>query len=116
MRKVIVNESSRSVGGGKRVFPGDGALRPLGLVDHEVTSPGTIIATYAPAQAGRPDIRRNGEDCSELIDIAISCAKAVGASNGAACPAPSISTSVAVGIAEASERTRRTMPCVLRAP
>jgi len=37
------------VGGGKRVFPEDGALRPLRLVDHEVTETGTIIATYAPA-------------------------------------------------------------------
>jgi dihydrofolate reductase len=37
------------VGGGKRIFPDDGALRPLRLVDHQVTSKGTIIATYAPA-------------------------------------------------------------------
>ncbi len=37
------------VGGGKRIFPEDGALRPLRLVDHEVTSTGTIIAAYAPA-------------------------------------------------------------------
>jgi dihydrofolate reductase len=39
------------VGGGKRIFPDDGALRPLRLVDHEVTATGTIIATYAPAVA-----------------------------------------------------------------
>jgi dihydrofolate reductase len=37
------------VGGGKRLFPDDGALRPLRLVAHEVTGTGTIIATYAPA-------------------------------------------------------------------
>jgi dihydrofolate reductase len=37
------------VGGGKRVFPDDGALRPLRLVDHQVTGAGSIIATYAPA-------------------------------------------------------------------
>ncbi len=37
------------VGGGKRIFPDDGALRPLRLVDHEVTGAGAIIATYAPA-------------------------------------------------------------------
>jgi dihydrofolate reductase len=37
------------VGGGKRVFPDDGALRPLRLVDHEATSTGALIATYAPA-------------------------------------------------------------------
>lgn len=38
------------VGGGKRIFPNDGALRPLRLVDHETTSTGSIIATYAPAR------------------------------------------------------------------
>jgi dihydrofolate reductase len=37
------------VGSGKRIFPDDGALRPLRLLDHEATSTGTIIATYAPA-------------------------------------------------------------------
>ena len=37
------------VGGGKRIFPDDGALRPLRLVDHEVTDNGVIVATYAPA-------------------------------------------------------------------
>jgi dihydrofolate reductase len=37
------------LGGGKRFFPDDGALRSLRLVDHEVTSTGAIIATYAPA-------------------------------------------------------------------
>jgi dihydrofolate reductase len=37
------------VGGGKRIFPDDGALRPLKLLDHEATSTGAIIATYAPA-------------------------------------------------------------------
>jgi dihydrofolate reductase len=37
------------VGGGKRVFPDDGALRPLRLVAHSMTETGTIIATYAPA-------------------------------------------------------------------
>jgi dihydrofolate reductase len=36
-------------GGGKRIFPEDGALRPLRLVDHEATDTGTIIATYTPA-------------------------------------------------------------------
>ena len=37
------------VGGGKRIFRDDGALRPLRLVDGEVTSTGAILATYAPA-------------------------------------------------------------------
>jgi len=37
------------VGGGKRIFPDDGALRPLRLVDHKVTGAGSIIATYTPA-------------------------------------------------------------------
>jgi len=36
------------LGSGKRIFPDDGALRPLRLVDHEVSA-GSIIATYAPA-------------------------------------------------------------------
>jgi dihydrofolate reductase len=37
------------VGGGKRLFPDDGDLRSLRLVDQEVTTRGTIIATYRPA-------------------------------------------------------------------
>jgi dihydrofolate reductase len=37
------------VGGGKRLFRDDGALRPLQLVDSLVTSTGAIIATYAAA-------------------------------------------------------------------
>jgi dihydrofolate reductase len=37
------------VGGGKRLFPDDGELRSLRLVDQEVTTTGTIIATYRPA-------------------------------------------------------------------
>ena len=36
------------VGGGKRIFPDDGALRRLRFIDHQVTSTGTIIASYAP--------------------------------------------------------------------
>jgi dihydrofolate reductase len=35
------------LGGGKRVFGEDGALRPLSLVNHEVTTTGAILATYA---------------------------------------------------------------------
>jgi dihydrofolate reductase len=37
------------VGGGKRMFRDDGALRPLRLVDGQVTTTGAILATYAPA-------------------------------------------------------------------
>lgn len=37
------------VGGGKRLFGDDGALRPLRLADSQVTSTGAIIATYAAA-------------------------------------------------------------------
>jgi dihydrofolate reductase len=37
------------VGGGKRLFRDDGGLRPLRLVDSQVTTTGVIIATYAPA-------------------------------------------------------------------
>ena len=36
------------VGGGKRLFPDDGTLRPMELVDHEVTTTGAMLATYAP--------------------------------------------------------------------
>jgi dihydrofolate reductase len=35
------------VGGGKRIFRDDGALRPLRLVDSNVTTTGAILATYA---------------------------------------------------------------------
>jgi dihydrofolate reductase len=38
------------LGGGKRLFRDDGVLRPLRLVEHEVTSTGAILASYAPAQ------------------------------------------------------------------
>ena len=37
------------LGGGKRIFRNDAALRPLRLVAGEVTSTGAILATYAPA-------------------------------------------------------------------
>ena len=37
------------VGGGKRLFPDDGGLRPLRLADSQMTSTGAIIATYATA-------------------------------------------------------------------
>jgi dihydrofolate reductase len=37
------------LGGGKRLFPDDSVLRPLRLVDAEVTGAGAILATYAPA-------------------------------------------------------------------
>ncbi len=36
------------LGGGKRIFPGDGALRPLRLVEGKVTDTGAILATYVP--------------------------------------------------------------------
>jgi dihydrofolate reductase len=39
------------LGGGKRIFREDGALRELRLVDGQVTSTGAIIATYARAEA-----------------------------------------------------------------
>jgi dihydrofolate reductase len=37
------------LGGGKGFFPDDGVLRPLRLVDSQVTTSGAILATYAPA-------------------------------------------------------------------
>jgi dihydrofolate reductase len=36
-----------TVGGGKRIFPDDGALRALDVVGSEVTSTGAMIVTYA---------------------------------------------------------------------
>ena len=39
-----------TLGGGKRIFREDRRLRPLRLVDTEVTPTGAIFATYAPAQ------------------------------------------------------------------
>jgi dihydrofolate reductase len=38
------------VGGGKRFFPDDGALRSLRLLGSQVTTTGAIIATYEPAE------------------------------------------------------------------
>jgi dihydrofolate reductase len=38
------------LGGGKRIFRDDGALRPLRLVDSQVTTTGAILATYAAAE------------------------------------------------------------------
>jgi dihydrofolate reductase len=35
------------IGGGKRVFRDDGVLRPLQLEEHQVTTTGAILATYA---------------------------------------------------------------------
>jgi dihydrofolate reductase len=39
-----------TLGGGKRIFRDDGALRPLRLVDHKVATTGAILGTYAPAE------------------------------------------------------------------
>jgi riboflavin biosynthesis pyrimidine reductase len=63
MRKVIVNEflddlvdelrlmiDPVALGGGKRIFVDDGSLRPLQLVDSQVTSTGAILATYTPSK------------------------------------------------------------------
>jgi dihydrofolate reductase len=38
------------LGGGKRIFPDDGAMRPLRLIDGQVTSTGAILASYAPVE------------------------------------------------------------------
>jgi dihydrofolate reductase len=37
------------LGGGKRVFPGDGRARPLDLVATATTSTGVLVCTYRPA-------------------------------------------------------------------
>jgi dihydrofolate reductase len=39
-----------TLGGGKRIFRDDGALRPLRLVEHKVAGTGAILGTYAPAE------------------------------------------------------------------
>lgn len=38
-----------TVGGGKRIFRDDGSIRPLRLVDGQITGTGAILATYARA-------------------------------------------------------------------
>jgi hypothetical protein len=37
------------LGGGKRIFRDDGSLRPLRLIDGQVTSTGAFLGTHAPA-------------------------------------------------------------------
>jgi dihydrofolate reductase len=39
------------VGGGKRIFRDDGALKPMRLLDSQVTSTGALLARYAPAES-----------------------------------------------------------------
>jgi dihydrofolate reductase len=39
------------LGGGKRIFRDDGTLRPLRLVEGQVTSTGAILATCAPGES-----------------------------------------------------------------
>jgi dihydrofolate reductase len=41
------------LGGGKRLFRDDGGLKPLRLVESQVTTTGSILATYAPGDASR---------------------------------------------------------------
>ena len=53
MRKVIefrLMIDPVVVGGGKRIFRADGALRALRLVDHQLTTTGAVLATHAPAE------------------------------------------------------------------
>ena len=45
------------VGGGKRIFGDDGVLRPLRLIDGQVTTTGAILATYAPERRKEGDSR-----------------------------------------------------------
>jgi dihydrofolate reductase len=42
------------LGGGKRIFGADGALRPLRLVHSQVTTTGAILAIYVAADRDRP--------------------------------------------------------------
>lgn len=43
------------VGGGKRLFRDDGLLRPLRLIDNQVTTTGAMLATYVPAPVDHTD-------------------------------------------------------------
>ena len=38
------------LGGGKRIFPADGAARPLELVQSVTTGTGVLVNTYRPAR------------------------------------------------------------------
>ena len=40
-----------ALGGGKRLFPDDGEMRRVELVDGQVTGSGAILATYVPARS-----------------------------------------------------------------
>ena len=48
------------VGGGKRIFGDDGVLRPLHLVDAQVTTTGAILATYAPEHRNEGEYGERG--------------------------------------------------------
>jgi dihydrofolate reductase len=50
------------VGGGKRIFRDDGALRPLRLIDSQVTTTGVILASYASAVSKQFLGRRGGRE------------------------------------------------------
>ena len=41
------------LGGGKRLFSDEGALRPLCLLESQVTTTGAILASYTPADGDR---------------------------------------------------------------
>lgn len=40
------------LGGGKTIFPGDGALRTLELVSTTASGTGVLVSTYRPAVGG----------------------------------------------------------------
>jgi hypothetical protein len=40
-----------TLGGGKRLFPEDGSLRPFRLVESRARTTGSILTIYAPAEA-----------------------------------------------------------------
>jgi hypothetical protein len=54
------------VGGGKRVIPDDGVLRPLRLADSSMTTTGAILATHGPclqlSGVGPPDAGRESKE------------------------------------------------------
>lgn len=49
--ELLLTVNPLLLGGGKRLFPVDGSVRNLRLVDSRTTSKGVIVATYQPAAA-----------------------------------------------------------------
>jgi riboflavin biosynthesis pyrimidine reductase len=55
-----------ALGGGKTVFPTDGAARPFELVDAKVAGTGVIVCTYRPAGRG-PSAGLTPDEASKTV-------------------------------------------------